>query len=248
MYSMVLMMALSNGAAVPSVDASGYALAPRVGNHLPSEQLNRHGCKGCKGCGGCYGCYGGWSCGGCYGGWNCGGCYGGWSCGGGYGGCYGGHVIYSSGGYGHHAYAPSYGYSSGYFQPTDMQYAPADASDRQDRRDQGRDNRDRRDGQDRRDQRRNNPDEESAADRPATLTVRLPADARLTVDGAPTQSKEAVRTFVTPPLEAGKAFRYTLKAQVSREGKPVEVTREVTVRAGEETAITLDLPSRVAQK
>jgi len=76
MYSVVLMMALTNGAEMPA-----FGGGCRGGR----------GCRGCSGCSGsCGGCYGGY--GGCHGG-GYGGCYGG-GYGGGYGGCYGG------GGYG----------------------------------------------------------------------------------------------------------------------------------------------------
>src|SRR4051794_21109501 len=60
MYSIVLMMPLSNGAAAPSLDATAPDTGVTYGNH--SHQLYRHkrggGCCGCSG-GGHGGCYGG---------------------------------------------------------------------------------------------------------------------------------------------------------------------------------------------
>jgi uncharacterized protein (TIGR03000 family) len=74
----------------------------------------------------------------------------------------------------------------------------------------------------------------------ATLIVSLPADARLTIDDYVTRSTSAVRTFTTPPLEPGKDYEYTLKAERMRDGQPQVVTRRVSIRPGEETRVTLD--------
>jgi len=81
-----------------------------------------------------------------------------------------------------------------------------------------------------------------ADEAPATIRVLLPADARLAIDGAPTQSTSAVRNFVTPPLSAGQDFRYDLQARLIRDGKSVTIERRVVVRAGQETVADLGLP------
>lgn len=81
-------------------------------------------------------------------------------------------------------------------------------------------------------------------EKPATLVVSLPQDAKLTIDGTPTSLTSAQRVFETPALERGKDFHYTLKAEVTREGKVDVVSRRVTVRAGETTAVQLDVPAR----
>jgi uncharacterized protein (TIGR03000 family) len=86
-----------------------------------------------------------------------------------------------------------------------------------------------------------------SSEAPATLLVSLPNDATLTIDNTPTPaSTEAVRAFRSPALEAGKEYEYTLTAKGVRDGKAVEVTRTVTVRAGEETRVQMDFPVRVA--
>ena len=58
----------------------------------------------------------------------------------------------------------------------------------------------------------------------------------------PTSSTSALRTFVTPPLDPAKAYSYTLKAEAVRDGRTVSTTKEITVRAGQETDATLNLP------
>jgi uncharacterized protein (TIGR03000 family) len=78
---------------------------------------------------------------------------------------------------------------------------------------------------------------------PATIVVTLPSDATLTIDDEKTVSTTANRVFVSPELPAGKDFHYSLKAKVVRDGKPVEVKETITVRAGEETHVSLSLPA-----
>src|SRR5207302_2813450 len=80
------------------------------------------------------------------------------------------------------------------------------------------------------------PDEKA----PATIVVRLPAEAKLTINRTPSRSTATTRRFVTPPLPSGKDFYYTLKAEVVRDGQPVELTRRVTVRAGAETRVAFE--------
>jgi uncharacterized protein (TIGR03000 family) len=77
---------------------------------------------------------------------------------------------------------------------------------------------------------------------PVTLVVTLAADATLTVDGQATTSTSGTRTFFSPPLKAGVEYTYTLKAEVTRDGASRTVCKDVTVRAGEETRVSLDLP------
>jgi uncharacterized protein (TIGR03000 family) len=82
----------------------------------------------------------------------------------------------------------------------------------------------------------------SPPDAPATIHVTLPADATLTIDGRPTRSTSSERWFVTPPLEYGQRFAYTLQADFAREGRPVTVRQTVAVQAGRETSVSLGVP------
>ena len=238
MYGVVLMMALSGGGAdLPAMnDAAGEHVA-RYGDHGQKQYRCGGRLRGC--CGGCYG--GGY--GGCYGG-----CYGGggYGCyGGGYGCCGGG---YRYGGYGYgtmpyagsyYGYAPEsgatyYSYSPYGGAPVYSGGMPADYGYGV-RADQGYYG-----GQ--------TPERLGAplagGEAPATIMVRLPGDARLTIDGASTSSTQEMRTFISPPLQPGKEYQYTLRAEVTRDGKKVERTREVTVRAGQQSQVTFDLPAQ----
>jgi uncharacterized protein (TIGR03000 family) len=77
----------------------------------------------------------------------------------------------------------------------------------------------------------------AAADAPAKVIVSLPAAAKLAIDGNATTSTAAERTFVSPALEAGKDYQYTLTAELVRDGKNVTETKTIIVRAGETTNV-----------
>src|SRR5262249_2775335 len=67
------------------------------------------------------------------------------------------------------------------------------------------------------------------------ITVRLPADAVLEIDGYRTESTGQVRTFRTPPLAAGREYSYTLKA--TSQGK--EVSRKIDIAHGADNSFNL---------
>jgi uncharacterized protein (TIGR03000 family) len=74
---------------------------------------------------------------------------------------------------------------------------------------------------------------------PATIIVILPAEATLTIDDAPTRSTSEMRVFVTPPLERGRVFHYTLKAETRQDGRTLNPSEQIAVQAGKETRVTL---------
>jgi len=82
-------------------------------------------------------------------------------------------------------------------------------------------------------------DENMAKAAPAKLIVNVPADAKLTIDGVVTTSTSSRRVFVSPTLEAGKAFRYTLTAEITHQGNIVVVTKDARVKAGQTTEVSL---------
>jgi uncharacterized protein (TIGR03000 family) len=83
----------------------------------------------------------------------------------------------------------------------------------------------------------------------ATLIVSLPADAKLTVEGQATRGTSGTRVFVSPPLAANANYFYTLKGELTRDAQTVSVTKQVRVRAGQESRVTLDFPNTsVAQR
>lgn len=66
----------------------------------------------------------------------------------------------------------------------------------------------------------------------ALLDVRVPADAEVWLEGAKTQQTGDSRQFVSPPLKPGQDYHYEIKARWKQDGRDVEQTREVNVRAG----------------
>lgn len=76
----------------------------------------------------------------------------------------------------------------------------------------------------------------------AILDVTLPAEAQLTVDDHPTASTASLRRFVTPPLQRGKDYTYTLRAEIIQDGQTISTSRNVILRAGERTSVLLEFP------
>ena len=76
---------------------------------------------------------------------------------------------------------------------------------------------------------------------PATILVTVPAGARLTIDGTPTTSTEETRYLVSPNLQPGRDYVYTLRAEVVRDGQSLAQEQRVTVRAGEEFRVPFTL-------
>jgi uncharacterized protein (TIGR03000 family) len=89
-------------------------------------------------------------------------------------------------------------------------------------------------------------DEEVSTPAPARVVVKLPAEAKLFVDGVACPLTSAQRSFDTPPLEPGKTYYYSLKAETNREGRSVAETKRVTVRAGQETIVEFESKPVVA--
>jgi uncharacterized protein (TIGR03000 family) len=82
---------------------------------------------------------------------------------------------------------------------------------------------------------------------PASVTVVLPANAKLTVnDVAVTATGK--QTFQTPKLEKGKSYFYTVKAELVRDGKAVTETRRIDVAAGKEVTVDFTTPTLTASR
>jgi uncharacterized protein (TIGR03000 family) len=83
---------------------------------------------------------------------------------------------------------------------------------------------------------------------PATIIVMLPANARLTVDGATTISTAARRIFVTPALEVGSDYVYNLTAEIIRDGKTITESQSVTVTGGRTNEVVFNFPVNVESR
>lgn len=82
--------------------------------------------------------------------------------------------------------------------------------------------------------------EPAAKAEPAVLVVRVPAKAKVLVDGAPTQQTGEVRRFASPPLEPGPSYTYTVAAVLEPNNyTKITRTRKVSVKPGQETEVDL---------
>ena len=73
-----------------------------------------------------------------------------------------------------------------------------------------------------------------------TVVIRLPADARLSVDGVQLELTSSERTFVTPELPLGKEYVYTFKVEYDRSGRTLSESQKVTVAAGKTSTATFE--------
>ncbi|MCS7045103.1 MAG: TIGR03000 domain-containing protein, partial [Gemmataceae bacterium] len=67
----------------------------------------------------------------------------------------------------------------------------------------------------------------------AHLTIELPGDAKLYIDGQLMKSTAGRRTFQTPELDRGGIYFYDLRAEIVRDGRLISSTRRVILRPGD---------------
>ena len=68
--------------------------------------------------------------------------------------------------------------------------------------------------------------------------VRVPTpDTQLWIEGKEMTSGGILRTFISPPLESGKDYTYTIRASWTENGKAVDRTQVVDVKAGKRVAV-----------
>jgi uncharacterized protein (TIGR03000 family) len=73
----------------------------------------------------------------------------------------------------------------------------------------------------------------------AAITVQVPQGASLWFDGAKTSQTGSLRSFVSPPLQAGQNYAYDVRARWTENGKVREEKRTVQVRAGDRLQVHL---------
>ncbi len=78
------------------------------------------------------------------------------------------------------------------------------------------------------------------------LTIVVPADAKVFINGHQTRSIGTHREYVSYGLESGLTYRYEVRAEVVRDGKTVEDTREVFLSAGSREGVAFDFAAKKA--
>ncbi len=72
----------------------------------------------------------------------------------------------------------------------------------------------------------------TSAESSGILTVWVPFDAKVTINGRETSSIGSRREFVSYGLQPGLVYKYVVHAQVIRDGKLLEDTQTITLKAG----------------
>jgi uncharacterized protein (TIGR03000 family) len=69
------------------------------------------------------------------------------------------------------------------------------------------------------------------------LTIYVPAEAKVSINGLATRSTGSKRQYVSFGLQPGFTYKYEVKASIVRDGQLVEETRTATLTAGQRTAV-----------
>ncbi|HVW38679.1 MAG TPA: TIGR03000 domain-containing protein, partial [Pirellulales bacterium] len=83
--------------------------------------------------------------------------------------------------------------------------------------------------------------DQTSFDRSATLSVHVPADAKVFVNGLTTKSTGADRRFVSSGLQAGYSYTYEVRAELVRDGRPVTETKVIKLQAGGAADVNFDM-------
>ena len=73
---------------------------------------------------------------------------------------------------------------------------------------------------------------DSANSDSAILTVSVPSDAKVTINGLPTKSTGSERRYVSYGLQPGHVYAYKIKVEIVREGRIVPEEQTVSLTAG----------------
>jgi uncharacterized protein (TIGR03000 family) len=84
---------------------------------------------------------------------------------------------------------------------------------------------------------------DSQTEAPAQLTVSVPADAQVWIEGTKTSSTGPVRNFQSPPLDPNSQYRYEVRARWTENGHEVTQTRQVPVTAGARARVDFPMAS-----
>ena len=74
-----------------------------------------------------------------------------------------------------------------------------------------------------------------------SLTINVPADAKVFVNGLPTTSTGTQRTYVSRNLTPGQSYTYEVRAEVVRDGQTISDVKTVRLTAGQEYAAAFNM-------
>jgi uncharacterized protein (TIGR03000 family) len=88
---------------------------------------------------------------------------------------------------------------------------------------------------------------EPTAAETGVLTVWVPNEAKVTINGMLTKSTGSKRHFVSYGLRPGYTYKYVVKAEIVREGKIVTEEQTVALTAGDRNGVAFGFNEAVAQ-
>ena len=77
------------------------------------------------------------------------------------------------------------------------------------------------------------------------IIVNLPSDATLYVNELESKPGSNVRSFISPDLEKGKAYFYTLRVELKRNDRVLTETQKITFQPGNEVVVSFNHLDRV---
>lgn len=83
--------------------------------------------------------------------------------------------------------------------------------------------------------------EQTSTTSQATLTVNVPSDALVYVNGVKTKSVGSERSYISRGLQGGFNYTYEVRAEVERDGKTIEETKMVSLTAGRTARVAFAL-------
>jgi uncharacterized protein (TIGR03000 family) len=72
------------------------------------------------------------------------------------------------------------------------------------------------------------------------LTIVVPKEARVFINGHETKSTGAIREYFSRGLKSGNTYRYVVRAEIIRDGGTVEQTREIYLTTGDSQRLAID--------
>ena len=79
------------------------------------------------------------------------------------------------------------------------------------------------------------------------LTIWVPAEAKVYINGRETRSKGAQREYVSYGLKPGYSYRYQVRAEILRDGKLVEETRDLYLSGGAREAVAFGFEAKTTE-
>jgi uncharacterized protein (TIGR03000 family) len=90
-------------------------------------------------------------------------------------------------------------------------------------------------------------DSGAAEDTSGVLTIYVPEDAKVQINGYLTRSEGVRRQYISHGLKPGFSYKYEIRAEVLRRGETLTTTRTVVLKAGDVRAVALDFDASVVE-